>query len=74
MAREKTDDHRHADLEAELASLRKEVASLRAQLAKAPKGSHGRDPRVDLLVEHRKLETQAGPESKAGARRRFFCN
>jgi hypothetical protein len=65
MARAQTDDHSHAALEAELAALKKEVASLRAQLAKAPKGSRGSDPRVDLLVEYKKLEVQPGPESKA---------
>ena len=37
-------------LHKEIAALKKEVAALKAELKKAPKGSGGADPRVDLLV------------------------
>ena len=40
--------HSHAELEAELAALKKEVAALKSQLAKS---SGGADPRVDKILK-----------------------
>ena len=39
--------HSHAELEAELAALKKEVAALKSQMAKS---SAGADPRVDKII------------------------
>ena len=51
----KAQEHRHADLEAEIAALKKEVAALKKALASAKKSSGGADPRVDKLIEAVKL-------------------
>jgi hypothetical protein len=69
MPRGKSEDHKHADLEKELANLRKEVAALKALLAKqSARGSGGADPRVDKLIEAVKLfgTTQRQKLEKAG--------
>ena len=48
----KSEDHKHADLEAQIADLKKEVAALKRALAAVKKsGGGGADPRVDKLYE-----------------------
>ena len=51
----KSEDHKHADLEAQIADLKKEVAALKRALTAAKKSSGGADPRVDKLIEALKL-------------------
>ena len=52
-----------AELHKMLEALKKELSALKKELKAKPSG--GSDPRVDKLIEYRKLEHIAGPESKA---------